>query len=157
MNNELHLNRRQFLRSSGQAAATLAAASTFAPSILSVESPTTTIGVGCIGLGTRGGDLLEALAHAPNVKVTAVSDVYGPHRRKGLERCLNPEAKAYVDYRELLADKNVDAMPPCDSTTSRTTSAPLRLSRRATNKMRTCPKATREARLQPNPITWWIG
>jgi len=42
--------------------------------------------------------------------VTAISDVYGPHRQKGLERCLNPQAKAYVDYRELLADKNVDAV-----------------------------------------------
>ena len=110
MKNELHLNRRQFLRSTGQAATTLAAVSTFAPAILSAESPTKTIGVGCIGLGTRGGDLLQAVAHAPNVKVTAVSDVYGPHRQKGLDHCLNPEAKAYVDYRELLADKNVDAV-----------------------------------------------
>ena len=37
MNNELHLNRRQFLRRTSQAATTLAAASTFAPAILSVE------------------------------------------------------------------------------------------------------------------------
>ena len=59
MNNELHLNRRQFLRSTGQAATTLAAASAFAPAILSAESPTKTIGVGCIGLGTRGGDLIN--------------------------------------------------------------------------------------------------
>jgi hypothetical protein len=110
MNNELHLNRRQFLRTTGQAATTLAAASTFAPAILAAESPTKTTGVGCIGLGTRGGDLLEAVAHAPNVKVTAISDVYGPHRQKGLDRCLDPQAKAYVDYRELLADKNVDAV-----------------------------------------------
>jgi len=59
---------------------------------------------------TRGGDLLEAVAHAQNVKVTAVSDVYGPHRQKGLDHCLNPQAKAYVNYRELLADSNVDAV-----------------------------------------------
>jgi hypothetical protein len=54
--------------------------------------------VGRIGVGTRGRDLLPAVAHAPNVKVTAISGVYGPHRQKGRERCLNPQARAYVDY-----------------------------------------------------------
>ncbi len=66
--------------------------------------------MGCIGVGTAGATSSMLSAHAPNVKVTAISDVYGPHRQKGLERCLNPQAKAYVDYRELLADKNVDAV-----------------------------------------------
>ena len=46
----------------------------------------------------------------PGVKVVAVCDVYGPHRQKGVERSQNPEVKAYVDYRELLADPNVDAV-----------------------------------------------
>jgi len=110
MNDKLHLNRRQFLRSTGQAATALAAASTFAPAILSAESPTKTIGVGCIGLGTRGGDLINLVANAPGVKIAAVSDVYTPHRQKGIERSLNPQAKAYVDYRELLADPDVDAV-----------------------------------------------
>jgi predicted dehydrogenase len=36
--------------------------------------------------------------------------VYEPHRQKGIERSKNPDVKAYVDYRELLADKNVDAV-----------------------------------------------
>jgi predicted dehydrogenase len=110
MNDTFILNRRQFLRTTGQATAALTAASSFAPALLSAASPGNTIGVGCIGLGTRGGDLIDAVAHAPNVKVVAVSDVYGPHRQKGVQRSLNPEAKAYVDYRELLADRNVDAV-----------------------------------------------
>ncbi len=110
MNDNLILNRRQFLRTTSQAATTLAAASTFAPAILSAASPGKTIGVGCIGIGTRGGDLLNAVVHAPNVKVVAVCDAYAPHRQKGVERSLNPGVKAYVDYRELLADKNVDAV-----------------------------------------------
>jgi len=97
MNTSPILNRRQFLSTTGQAATALAAASTFAPAILSAVSPGKTIGVGCIGLGTRGGDLIEAAAHAPNVKVVAVCDVYGPHRQKGIQRSLNPEVKAYVD------------------------------------------------------------
>ena len=110
MNNNTNLNRRQFLRSTGETAATLAAASAWAPAIFSAESPAKTIGIGCIGLGTRGGDLINAVVHCDDVKVTAVCDVYGPHRQKGIERSRNPEVKAYVDYRELLADPNVDAV-----------------------------------------------
>jgi len=77
---------------------------------LAAKSPSETIGVGCIGLGTRGGDLINAVVAVPGVKVVAVCDVYGPHRQKGIERSRNPEVKAYVDYHELLADKNVDAV-----------------------------------------------
>jgi len=110
MNKNMLINRRQFLKSSGHGAAALVAVPAFAPAILPAQAPGKTIGVGCIGIGTRGGDLLDAVVHAPNVKVTAICDVYGPHRQKGLERCGNPDAKVYVDYRELLADKNVDAV-----------------------------------------------
>ncbi|MHB0958890.1 MAG: Gfo/Idh/MocA family protein [Pirellulaceae bacterium] len=110
MNNNTSLNRRQFLRSTGETGATLAAASACAPAILSAESPAKTIGIGCIGLGTRGGDLINAVVQCDDVKVTAVCDVYGPHRQKGIERSRHPEVKSYVDYRELLADPNVDAV-----------------------------------------------
>jgi predicted dehydrogenase len=92
------------------AATTLAVASRVAPAILNAQSPAKTIGVGCIGLGTRGGDLLNVLAGTPNVKVLAVCDVYGPHRQKGIEQSLNPDVKAYADYRELLANPSVDAV-----------------------------------------------
>jgi len=110
MQNHSELNRRQFLRTAGRAATTLAAATAVAPTILADPAPGKTIGVGCIGIGTRGGDLLNAVVAAPGVKVVAVSDVYGPHRQKGLERSRNPEARAYEDYRDLLADPRVDAV-----------------------------------------------
>lgn len=110
MNDTASLTRRQFLHTTGRTATALAAASSFAPALLSAPSPSKTVGVGCIGLGTRGGDLINAVVHAPNVKVVAVCDVYEPHRPKGVERSRNPEVKAYVDYRELLADPRVDAV-----------------------------------------------
>ena len=109
MNDQSHLTRREFL-TTGTAATALAAASAFGPSILHAKSPNGTIGVGCIGLGTRGGDLINGVVNCDGVKVTAVCDVYGPHRQKGVERSKNPDVKTYVDYRELLADKNVDAI-----------------------------------------------
>jgi predicted dehydrogenase len=110
MNDQTHLTRREFLSTTGRTATALAAASAFGPAILSAKSPNGTIGVGCIGLGTRGGDLINGAVNCDGVKVTAVCDVYGPHRQKGVERSKNPDVKAYVDYHELLADKNVDAV-----------------------------------------------
>src|ERR1035437_10166711 len=99
MNDPLSLTRRQFLQDTGKAATTLAAASAFAPSLLAAKAPGEVIGVGCIGLGTRGGDLINNVVNCDGVKVTAVCDVYGPHRQKGVERSKNPEVKTYVDYR----------------------------------------------------------
>ncbi len=110
MNDISSISRRRFLRATGHTTALLAASASVAPSILSAPAPAKMVGVGCIGLGTRGGDLINAVVHAPEVKVVAVSDVYGPHRQKGIQRSLNPEAKAYVDYRELLSDPHVDAV-----------------------------------------------
>ncbi|MCX8156822.1 MAG: Gfo/Idh/MocA family oxidoreductase [Verrucomicrobiae bacterium] len=105
MNNTLSLSRRRFLRNASLAAATLTC-----PGMLAAPGRSQAVRVGCIGIGTRGGDLLNVLAGMNDVQVTAVCDVYGPHRQKGLERCNNPKARAYVDYRELLADKEVDAV-----------------------------------------------
>jgi len=110
MNDSLIQTRRQFLHNTSKAATTLAAVSAFAPAVLAAKSPNETIGVGCVGLGTRGGDLINAVVPVPGVKVVAVCDVYGPHRQKGIDRSRNQDVKAYVDYRELLADKNVDAV-----------------------------------------------
>lgn len=110
MNATIPLNRRQFLQSTATTATWVAAASAAAPAVLPAVAPSKTIGVGCIGIGTRGGDLLNAVAATPGVKVVGVSDVYGPHQAKGVERSRNPEAKAHADYRELLADRNVDAV-----------------------------------------------
>lgn len=110
MRTETQLNRRTFLKSTAKTATWVAAASAAAPFVRSAEPADRPIGVGCIGLGTRGGDLLNAVVAAPNVKVVAVCDVYGPHRQKGIERSRNPDVKAYVDYRDLLADPVVDAV-----------------------------------------------
>ena len=110
MNEQTSFSRREFLGTGGKAAASLAAAAAFGPTILRAKPAGETIGVGCIGMGTRGGDVLNTILNCEGVKVNAMCDVYGPHRQKGVERCKNPDVKTYVDYHELLADKNVDAV-----------------------------------------------
>ena len=110
MNTSEPTTRREFLKTTTQSAVALAALAGAAPAVLAAKSPNETIGVGQIGLGTRGGDLINTIVYVPGVKVTAICDVYGPHRQKGVERSQNPDVKTYVDYREMLADKNVDAV-----------------------------------------------
>ncbi len=110
MKNQPIITRRTFLETSGKGAATLAAVVSTAPAILSAKSPNETIGVGCIGLGVRGGTLCHQAAKVEGVKVVALCDVYKPHVEKGLELGGNSDAKTYLDYHDLLADPGVDAV-----------------------------------------------
>ncbi|MBD3268428.1 hypothetical protein GF373_17310 [bacterium] len=106
--------RRHFVKKTGGSAVAMMAAS--APAVLSRPSPNDTIGVGCIGIGVRGGTLVTQIAGReqgggiPGTKIVAVCDVYKPHREKGARRSNNPEVKEYIDYQELLADPQVDAI-----------------------------------------------
>jgi predicted dehydrogenase len=109
MHSANHPTRRRFLGTTAKTAATLAA-TTLPRGLRAATSPNASIGVGCIGLGTRGGDLIKNVTAVAGVKVVAVCDVFQPHLQKGLERSANPEAKGYLDYRELLADPRVDAV-----------------------------------------------
>lgn len=109
------VDRRSFVKATGQgiAAAALAAK---APAVLSAPSPNEVIGVGHIGFGVRGGELIQQVAgtkQRPGIegaKVVAVCDVYKPHLQKGIERSNNPSVRQYNDYQELLADKGVQAV-----------------------------------------------
>jgi len=103
------ITRRDFVAATGKTAAAVGATA-WAPAVLAARSPNDTIGVGCIGIGTRGGDDLKGVTFVDRVKVTAVCDVYKGHREKGVARSQNPDVKSYLDYHDLLADKNVDAV-----------------------------------------------
>jgi len=110
MNKRNSITRREFLEKTGKGATTAVAMAATAPGVLGAKSPNETVGIGCIGLGVRGGTLCRHFSRAEGAKVVAVCDVYKPHREKGLHISQNPDAKAYVDYHDLLADPNVDAV-----------------------------------------------
>ena len=67
------------------------------------------LGAGVIGTGSRGSSHLRALKHIQDndktIEIRAVCDVYRPRLDKAVEQY---GAKGYMDYRELLADPNVD-------------------------------------------------
>ncbi len=66
------------------------------------------VGMGLIGCGTRGREILENLAQIPNAPVKAICDHYGAYLRRGAR--IAADATKYEDYKELIADKSVEAV-----------------------------------------------
>ncbi len=71
------------------------------------------IGVAVIGTGGRGTLLLSTFLKNPEVRVTALCDVYEPNLERALSVASAAQgagAKAYRNYRQLLADPSVQAV-----------------------------------------------
>ncbi|HBY59916.1 MAG TPA: gfo/Idh/MocA family oxidoreductase [Solibacterales bacterium] len=64
--------------------------------------------IGIIGPGDRGMQLVREVMACANTEMVGFADVYT--RRLEAARQLVPEAKTYLDYRNLLDDKSVDAV-----------------------------------------------
>jgi predicted dehydrogenase len=114
MMNANRLDRRQFLREAGGiAAAGMVLASSSGSTARGANSR---LGVGFIGCGGRSGAHFQAVhwlktqAKEP-VEVVAACDVYRPRLQRRIDGF---GGKAYMDYRDLLADPNVDVV--CIST-----------------------------------------
>ncbi len=121
------MERRDFLKTAGAGAAALTVVS-----YQRVSGANDRLRVGLIGCGGRGtldarlmrGTLEDIQAVAPgnyhdgnvdprlreprHVEIAALCDVYG--RRMDAAKRWAPQAKAYNDFRELLADKDIDAV-----------------------------------------------
>jgi predicted dehydrogenase len=93
-------DRRQFLK-----AATLASAASYSRVLGANDRPQ----IAGIGTGGRCQYLLSILKQNGGTDIVAVCDVYGPHRAEAREKYA-PAAKEYVDYREVLDRKDVDAV-----------------------------------------------
>src|SRR5277367_1091172 len=92
-------NRRSFLIASGLTAL----AST------RVLGASNAIRIGVIGAGGRMKSLLDCADKVAPCEIVAVSDVYGPHRDAVKERS-NGVATTHLDYREVLDNKDIDAV-----------------------------------------------
>ena len=67
------------------------------------------IRLGLIGAGERMKGLIESANKAAPCEIVAVSDVYGPHRDLFKERS-GGLATTHLDYREVLDNKDIDAV-----------------------------------------------
>lgn len=102
--------RRDFLI--GATAATagvwLASQELFAETTASAVPAGPPVGVGVIGLGLQGKDIVTILAKLPSATVVALCDTYEPYNKRALE--IAPKATTYVDYQKLLEQKDVEAV-----------------------------------------------
>lgn len=112
------VTRRNFIKKTSQGAAAIAAM-THAPAIFAAGySPNDVIGIGHIGVGVRGGQLVVDVVGepekdrpgVPNTKVLAICEIYKGHLDKGLKLSNNPNCKSYHNYEDMLADKDIDAV-----------------------------------------------
>ena len=100
------LNRRNFLKTAALAAG---------PALVSGRAANDKVNIGWIGVGTRGYAGLDWLhtAAANDVQITAICDTYQGYIARAKDRMQTiwgTTPKTYVDYRELLADKSIDAV-----------------------------------------------
>lgn len=112
------INRRQWLRRMAKTATTsLALPCYVTPSALGMGSAVAAserIVLGCIGMGTRGTDLVRGLLGHDDARVVAVCDVYASQREKAKrivdQRYDDGACAAYNDFRELCARRDIDAV-----------------------------------------------
>ncbi len=139
MKKQVHnLTRRNFLKSAASATAVVAFPYVVPSSVLGATAPSNRITMGCIGLGGMGTNNLRAFMGEPDVQILAVCDVetgsrkYGHWYKNGwkgnflgrepAQKIVNdyytnkkPRAgfggcSAYVDFRELIARDDIDAV-----------------------------------------------
>ncbi|MBK7926873.1 MAG: Gfo/Idh/MocA family oxidoreductase [Bryobacterales bacterium] len=104
-------HRRAFLKSTAAAsAASLYTTNLFAGQVAGANNRLSTA---FIGMGRMGQGNLTHAMRQDNVEVVAVCDVYEPNLNKAVDMTKN-KAKAIKDFREVLADKSIDAV--CIST-----------------------------------------
>ena len=94
------------MKTSAAAAASLAGLGVPAANVRAANE---TLQIGLIGVGGRCRHLLQSLVKVPNVRITAVCDIYDLHLDAG-RKLADPRAFATRHYKELLDRKDVDAV-----------------------------------------------
>jgi predicted dehydrogenase len=104
------INRREFMQRSALTGAALGMAlneTNAEPAGPVAASDKVTVGM--IGVGARAHQLIEAIKVLPNAEIVAVCDAYKGRIERAIERTAG-RAKAYKDFREILADKAIDTV-----------------------------------------------
>ncbi|HET7733189.1 MAG TPA: Gfo/Idh/MocA family oxidoreductase [Paludibacter sp.] len=104
------IDRRQFLKNIGWLGGGVLLATSPWFSVFSEQKNTTgsVARIGVIGPGSRGQFLMSFLAKNPKAEIVAIADIYQPSIDAALK--IAPKAKVYHDYRQLLENKQIDAV-----------------------------------------------
>jgi predicted dehydrogenase len=103
------VGRREFLKTAA------AVAVTAGPAVISARGQNEKIVIGWIGVGTRGNAGIDWLKKAAGeqVHLKAIADAYDGYIARGIDRVSTiwgHKPDTYKDYRQLLADKSIDAV-----------------------------------------------
>ncbi len=109
-----HWTRRQFIKNTAITTAGIITA----PNIIAAASERTPanerIGIGVIGLGGRGREVMNVFLAQPDTQVLAVCDVIRERREAGRDQVNqkygNADCAAYIDFLELLDRPDIDAL-----------------------------------------------
>lgn len=100
------MKRRDFVAKSGMAVAGI---STVSATNMMFPSKNDEISIGVIGTGDRGGGLIPIINEIKGLRVAACCDVLPFRLQAGMDK-VDGKASAYSDYRQLLDDKDIDAI-----------------------------------------------
>jgi predicted dehydrogenase len=101
---ETRSNRRVFL--SQIAAGALAGA----PALMAQRSPSDKIGVACVGVGTRGHQLLTEVQAVPNTEIRVICDLYEGNVKRAQRLCKNPNVRVVHEWEKAVADPDIDVV-----------------------------------------------
>ncbi len=111
------LSRRSFIKNAAAAGAAFTVPAIIPASALGKGghvAPSNRLVMGCIGVGSQGIGNMRGFLEKEEVRIVAVCDVDERHRdrAKGIvdEKYENEDCKAYLDFRELLERKDLDAV-----------------------------------------------
>ncbi|MFZ0594036.1 MAG: Gfo/Idh/MocA family oxidoreductase, partial [Bryobacteraceae bacterium] len=96
------LTRRRVLQSSAMAMT--------AASYSRILGANESVRLGVIGCGGRGKYDMQKFLHNPEVRVTAVCDVWGDRTDEAAEKCNNSGVQKFGDHRQLLERAETDAI-----------------------------------------------
>ena len=112
------INRRRFLKKAVGASAGVVAFPYIVPSSAlgqgDIVAPSERITMGCIGVGSQGTSNMRGFLSRNQVRIVAVCDVDKRHLDRAKSRVdetyNNNDCKAYVDFREVIARDDIDAL-----------------------------------------------
>lgn len=103
------MKRRTFIKNTGITVAGVAASSYLYGNVMSYINTNSTINIGVIGTGARGCGLISIINSIENINVIGSCDVLPFRLKDGITKA-NTSPKGYSDYRELLDNKDIDAV-----------------------------------------------
>lgn len=112
MSSEIQVTRRKFLKGAATAVAAPYLITSSALGAQGRPAASNRITMGQIGIGNQGRGILGGFLGNPTVQMVAVCDVNPNHRQEALDRIKGKYegAKAYNDFRELIARDDIDAV-----------------------------------------------